>query len=253
MRFARLRFAAVGAVVLIALVYIATVSAGTMYYWHGGDTVLGGAGTWDTTTTSTAWSAGTGSGYSGTYWPDSTNYDAYFGGAAAGGGAVTVSGTVTAGGLTVGMQTYTFSTGGTLALGGDGISVNVGSAHGTCTINSAVNLLTDQTWTVNTVAATTVRRNQQSFRAPITLRSHLFPPSANGFDRELRRIVVDADTHPTLILCNVVDAIRDGLPQILVHEVVDEHFFGFALELPFPPIILEFPDDFLLFRIHRDV
>ena len=33
---------------------------------------------------------------------------------------------------------------------------------------------------------------------------------------------------------------------------MDEHFFGFALGLPFPPIILEFPDDFFLFRVHRD-
>ena len=63
----------------------------------------------------------------------------------------------------------------------------------------------------------------------------------NGFSRELRRVVVDADAHPTLILRNVVDAIGDSLPQVLVHEIVDEHFLGFALGLPFPPVILNLP------------
>ena len=86
----------------------------------------------------------------------------------------------------------------------------------------------------------------------MTLRSHLLPPTANRFRREARRVVVDADAHPTLVLRDVIDAVGNGLAQLLVHEIVDQHFFGLSLRLPFPPAILEFPDHFLLFGVHRD-
>jgi fibronectin-binding autotransporter adhesin len=129
------------------LLFAGTARAGTIYYWYGSDTTLGGAGTWDTgVTTNKAWDTTTTYG-SGLAWPNTTDYDAYFD---TSGATVNLnSGSVTAGGLTIARQSYVISSG-TLALGGDGIAVNVGSAHGTSTISAAVNLLADQIWTVNT-------------------------------------------------------------------------------------------------------
>jgi fibronectin-binding autotransporter adhesin len=139
MRLARSCFTAIGSIMLL---FAGTAHAGTMYYWYGSDTVLGGAGTWDGT--STYWST-VSTSKTGVAWPNTTAYDAYFGGATA--GAVTLnSGSITAGGLTVVTQGYSITTG-TLALGGDGINCTL-TASGTATISANVNLLANQTWNV---------------------------------------------------------------------------------------------------------
>jgi fibronectin-binding autotransporter adhesin len=141
MRFAGLRITVLGTIASVAVVFAGTADAGTLYYWYGDDTTLGGTGAWDTTTTSTAWSASTDS-YSATYWPNATGCDAYFGG---GGGAVTVGGTVTCGNLAIAAADYSFATGGTLSLGG-GITTSYDS--GSSAVGSAIALLASQAWTV---------------------------------------------------------------------------------------------------------
>ncbi|WP_295549279.1 autotransporter-associated beta strand repeat-containing protein [uncultured Pseudacidovorax sp.] len=101
-------------------------------YWDGpnttsNNTVDGGAGTWDATTTNWTLVGGAPNGI----WAGSTNV-ATFGGTS--GGAVTVSGTQNAGGLTFSTSGYALS-GGTLSLGaatnpltvGTGVSASIGS------------------------------------------------------------------------------------------------------------------------------
>jgi fibronectin-binding autotransporter adhesin len=139
MRFATSRLAVCGAVATIALVFAVNANAGTYYWYGGGSGTLGGAGTWDTALS--YWSASTDTP-SYVAWPNTTDDGAYFGGA---GGAVTVSGSVTAGGLAVAASDYNFS-GGTLGLGGGGIATWYSS--GTSAISSAVALRASQSWTV---------------------------------------------------------------------------------------------------------
>ena len=51
-----------------------------------------------------------------------------------------------------------------------------------------------------------------SDREPLGLRVDLFahrmPPSPDGFNRERCRVMVDADTHPSSVLRQVIDAVR---------------------------------------------
>jgi autotransporter-associated beta strand protein len=147
MRFASLRFAALGAIVSLLLSFAATANAGTICYWYssGSSGGQGGPGTWDTT--SADWYS------AGSYhsWPNTTDYDANFGGGSA---AVSLGGgTITVGGLIVDTTGYSLTTG-TLNLGGDGITTHYGS--GTSTISAAVSLLSDQTWAVGSGGSLTV-------------------------------------------------------------------------------------------------
>jgi fibronectin-binding autotransporter adhesin len=140
MRHALPRFTWFGTIASIALLLAATADAGTTYYWYGSDTTLGGAGTWDTN--STYWSSGSTS-KTGVAWPNTTDYDAVLNGSS---GALTLSGSITVGGLDVYTAGYSISSG-TLAIGGDGVISNL-SAAGTATVSSAVSLLASQTWNV---------------------------------------------------------------------------------------------------------
>lgn len=64
--------------------------------------------------------------------------------------------------------------------------------------------------------------------------------------------MIDPDPDPTPIAGHVVDPIRDRLSQGLVFEVVTACFLGAPFGLILTPSVLEIPDQFLLFRIHRD-
>jgi fibronectin-binding autotransporter adhesin len=141
MRVAALRFAALGTIVSVLLAFGTTAGAGTTYYWYGSDSTLGGAGTWIGGTADASWSTSTDS-YSGTYWPSTTNYDAYFGGDV--GGAVSLGGIMTAGRLDLATSGYAFSSA-TISLA-NGISTSYFSSAGT--IGSVVRLLADQTWDI---------------------------------------------------------------------------------------------------------
>ena len=80
----------------------------------------------------------------------------------------------------------------------------------------------------------------------------LLPPAANRLDREGRRVVGDADAHPTGIAGEIVNAIGDRPPQFLDQEVVDPHLFRLALATPLASGILEVADEFLFLGVDRD-
>jgi fibronectin-binding autotransporter adhesin len=151
MRFVKCPVAAIATVTLIVLVFAATANAGTLYYWYGSDTTLGGAGTWDTgVTTNKAWGVSTGG--TSTYWLNTTACDAYFSAAS----TATVSGDVTLGNLTLAASACTLTTtagAGTLNIAG-GLAVNASVTGGS--IGAAVNLLANQTWSVGSGGQVTV-------------------------------------------------------------------------------------------------
>jgi autotransporter-associated beta strand protein len=118
MRCARLRFATLGAIAVIAMTFATTANA-TTYYWYGSDSTLGGDGIWNTT--DGYWSTGSTS-KSGKVWSDTVALKAdyaIFNGAV---GTVTVNGNIAANGLGIYTNGYVVQ-GGTLSLGGGGIDV----------------------------------------------------------------------------------------------------------------------------------
>ncbi len=102
------------------------------------------------------------------------------------------------------------------------------------------------------VAAAAVRRDQQLSCMRETPLPHLVPPATDAVDGKLRRVVVDTDAHPPLVLQQIVHAVRRRLPQRLDQEVVNTHVFGLSLGKPLLPSVVEIPDLFLLFGVHRD-
>ena len=76
------------------------------------------------------------------------------------------------------------------------------------------------------VRTAAVGADHQPLGSWITWLSHRVPPAADRVDRERRGIVVDADTHPTFVVGDIVDAIRHGAPAFGIDEVMDTHFFG---------------------------
>ncbi len=64
--------------------------------------------------------------------------------------------------------------------------------------------------------------------------------------------MVDADIDPALVPRHIVDAIRDGLAQLWIDEVVGANLLWLTLRAPFSAAILEIADQLLLLRIHRD-
>jgi hypothetical protein len=87
---------------------------------------------------------------------------------------------------------------------------------------------------------------------PISFTPEALPPSPYGRDRELRRVVGDANIYPRFIVSNVVDPVGNDLAFLFVREVVSVHLDRLSLSPPRSPRILVIPDDFLLFRIDRD-
>lgn len=102
------------------------------------------------------------------------------------------------------------------------------------------------------IAAAAVGCNQQVVSLGIAQTTHLAPPTADSFGGEAGRVVVYADADPPLVARNVVDAIRNGLAQLLVQKVVNPDFLWFALGLPFAAAVFEIAYQFLFLGVHRD-
>jgi len=66
----------------------------------------------------------------------------------------------------------------------------------------------------------------------IALGSHLLPPPSNGLGGESRGVVIDAHTHPALVLTEVIHAVRDGFAEIGFKKVMDLDLLGLTLGLP---------------------
>ena len=102
------------------------------------------------------------------------------------------------------------------------------------------------------VASPRIGCDQQGLRLRIGWASHGSPPPSNALDSKGRRVVVDANAHPTLIACQVIDPIGNGLSLPSNHEVVHQNSPGMSLASPFPACILEIPNQFLLLGVHRN-
>jgi hypothetical protein len=64
--------------------------------------------------------------------------------------------------------------------------------------------------------------------------------------------VINPHAEPTLIGPDIVNTVRDGLAQLLVLEIVATHLFRLPLWLPFPPAVLEVPQQPFLLGINRN-
>jgi hypothetical protein len=102
------------------------------------------------------------------------------------------------------------------------------------------------------VAAAAVGDHQQLPRPRVAGLAQVLPPLPQGGHGELRRVVVDPDTHPADVLGHVIDPVGDRLAQGRVREIVDPHRLGFVSRLPLAAPGLEIPDQFLLLGVHRD-
>jgi len=100
----------------------------------------------------------------------------------------------------------------------------------------------------------TPRRIANSCNATFHKRQRLplLPPLADRLHRESGRIVIDPDAHPTLILTQVVNTVRNGFAQLLVHKIMHLDLFGFAPRSPLAPGVFKRANPLFFLRIHRD-
>jgi hypothetical protein len=94
--------------------------------------------------------------------------------------------------------------------------------------------------------------DEQPLRIRVAFVAECFPPSLDRRHRELARIVVEADVDVAAGRSEVEDSIGHRLAQLLVGKIVYADLDRFALRKPLSPVILEVPDQFLLFRVDRD-
>src|SRR5271167_501907 len=102
------------------------------------------------------------------------------------------------------------------------------------------------------VAAAAIGGDQQSGCLGIARPTDGEPPLADAIDGERRRIMVDADTHPTTIGGQVIDPVRHCAAELLDQEVVDTDLFRAALRTIFAPIVAEISDQFLFLGVDGD-
>ena len=74
----------------------------------------------------------------------------------------------------------------------------------------------------------------------------------NAVDRELGRVVIDADAHVTRIRGNIVDPIRNSFAKLFIDEVMHIDFVGATLRSIVTARILLVADQLFLFGINRD-
>src|SRR6516162_6272100 len=73
----------------------------------------------------------------------------------------------------------------------------------------------------------------------MALLAHGLPPAADRLDGESGGVMICADTHPALVVVDVVDAIGNGTAKLRVYEVVDVDELRASLTTPFLAGILE--------------
>jgi hypothetical protein len=90
------------------------------------------------------------------------------------------------------------------------------------------------------VAAATVSRDEQAGRFSVSPFLPMFRHQrAMGSTANSGRVVVHPDADPRGVEANVVDPVRDGLPKVLVEEVMDTHWNRVSFGLPLAPSVLE--------------
>ncbi|SFN15985.1 hypothetical protein SAMN05421863_11173 [Nitrosomonas communis] len=103
-----------------------------------------------------------------------------------------------------------------------------------------------------TIAASTVGCDQQAFGLGIKRLPPLPPPAADTFDGQFSGVVINADTHLTLVGGQVVDSVRRHLAQVRVDEIVNANLFRLSFGLPFLATVREIADQLLFLGIHRN-
>ena len=85
--------------------------------------------------------------------------------------------------------------------------------------------------------------------------AHLVPPSSDRFDRELGGVCAVADVDPALVVGDIVDAVRDGLGelvQVRVGEVMHLDPLGVACRRPLGTAVGVVAQQFLFLGVDTD-
>ena len=89
-------------------------------------------------------------------------------------------------------------------------------------------------------------------RVRVAVRAEVLPPADDRVDRELGGIAGDPDADPALVRGQVVDAVRDRVPELLVLEVMTADLDRPALGLKLAADRLEIADQLSLLGVHAD-
>jgi len=54
--------------------------------------------------------------------------------------------------------------------------------------------------------------------------AHFFPPAPDAFGGEFSSVMIDPNTYPTLIGCDIVDAVGRDLAEFRINEIIDGFF-----------------------------
>ena len=103
-----------------------------------------------------------------------------------------------------------------------------------------------------TVRTAAIGGDHQAVGIRIPLAAHHMEPAADRIDRELRRVVVDADTHATGVGGDVVDAVRHHLAVFGIDEIMHTDQIGIALRPIVAANVLVWTDQLLLLGVDRD-
>src|SRR3984893_10907531 len=102
------------------------------------------------------------------------------------------------------------------------------------------------------VAAPAIGGDQQSGGLGIARPTDGAPPLADAIDGERGRVVVNGDTHPTGIGCEVVDPVGHRAAELLDQEVMHTDFLRVALGAIFASVVAKIADQFLFLGVDRD-
>ncbi len=102
------------------------------------------------------------------------------------------------------------------------------------------------------VAAATIGGDQQTLCQGVANTTDVLPPAADRLHGESRRIIVNADIHPTRVGGKIINSVRHGAAEVIDQKIVHAHVLRLALGSPFPTGVLEIADQFLLLRVHGD-
>jgi hypothetical protein len=102
------------------------------------------------------------------------------------------------------------------------------------------------------VGAARVGGDQQAPGLRVGGAARVFPPAADRLHSEPGSVMVRADVHPARVRGQVVNAVRDGLAQFLIGEVVVLDVDGLARGPPFTAAVVVVTDQFLLLGVHAD-
>jgi hypothetical protein len=110
-------------------------------------------------------------------------------------------------------------------------------------------VIASPSWSASFCSSTFHKRTREPLEpAPcvrIARAAHLRPPASDGVDRESSSVVIDADAHPSGVVGDVIDAVRNRPPEFGNDEVVHAHIFGKIFLAPFPSRVLEVADELL--------